>query len=69
MSVPRCQFRWWRPGGFRWPLLARATNGRWGLGRWTQAELDRIHAQAAVEAQAILDIFPADNSHISREIW
>jgi hypothetical protein len=44
------QFRWWRPGGFRWPWLARRTDGRFGLGRWTQAELDDIWRRARDDA-------------------
>ena len=46
-DAPRWQLRWWRPGGFRWPWLARRTNGRCGLGRWTEGEVDRIKADAA----------------------
>lgn len=57
---PGRQFRWWREGGFRWPWLARTTNGRWGLGRWTQPEIDRIKAKAAEWARLIdWDIPPA----------
>lgn len=39
--------RRWREGGFRIPALARLTNGRYGAGRWTQAETDAIHKAAA----------------------
>lgn len=35
-----------REGGFRWPLLARLTNGRYGLGRWTQKEVDDLWDRA-----------------------
>lgn len=53
MSEHRRQFRWWREGGFRWPWLARKTGGKVGLGRLTQAEVDRINARAAQMAAEI----------------
>lgn len=37
---------WTCAGGLRWPLLARLTHGRLGLGRWTQAEVDEVWARA-----------------------
>ena len=48
---PLRQLRWWRPGGFRLRWLSRLTNGRLGMGRWTQAEVDaiRVRAKARVE--------------------
>lgn len=38
-----------REGGFRCAWLARLTRGRLGLGRWTQAEVDRIQDAAKAE--------------------
>ena len=40
-----------REGGFRCRWLARLTRGRIGLGRWTQAEVDRINAAAKAQAE------------------
>lgn len=40
-------------GGFRWPWLARVTNGRFGLGRWTQEEVDGIWERARATAARI----------------
>jgi len=37
---------WTREGGLRLRWLARLTKGRFGLGRWTRAEVERHHAYA-----------------------
>jgi hypothetical protein len=51
------QFRWWREGGFRFPPLARLTNGRYGLGRWTKAESDDIHKSARDSVNKMKDLW------------
>lgn len=42
-------------GGLRCRWLARLTRGRFGLGRWTQVEVDRINATAKTRADLFDD--------------
>lgn len=53
---PWRQWAWWRPGGFREPVLAWLTGGRWGLGRWTAEEVDRIRAKATERLARFRDL-------------
>lgn len=49
--------RYSREGGFRWNWLARLTNGRLGLGKWTQAEVDSINERAEQDYREMKDLF------------